>query len=285
MKAQIKKVAIMPNVNKIESICYVEKIANFLWQNDVEVMIEKRFNEFLNNQKFVFVDKEETLVENSDIVIAIGGDGTIIRASKIAAVCGKAVLGMNLGRLGFISGLEKENIFNLKSLLDGNFKVEARAMLSATVRWENKEEAYLCLNDAVISKAGLPKISDITVLTNSDETFKFRADGIILSTATGSTAYSFSAGGPIVAPNVKCVILTPICSHSLVARPIVFSDTTKLNVLTKNFDKDMSLTVDGDKTINLTGTDSICIETSNLEARLINLEEKSFYDKIIEKLK
>lgn len=285
MKAQIKKVAIMPNVNKIESICYVEKIATFLWQNDVEVMIEKRFNEFLNNQKFVFVDKEETLVENSDIVIAIGGDGTIIRASKIAAVCDKAVLGVNLGRLGFISGLEKENIFNLKSLLDGNFKVEARAMLSATVRWENKEETYLCLNDAVISKACLPKISDITVLTNSDETFKFRADGIILSTTTGSTAYSFSAGGPIVAPNVKCVILTPICSHSLVARPIVFSDTTKLNILTKNFDEDMSLTVDGDKTINLAGTDSICIATSNLEARLINLEEKSFYDKIIEKLK
>lgn len=285
MKAQIKKVAIMPNVNKIESICYVEKIANFLWQNDVEVMIEKRFNEFLNNQKFVFVDKEKILVENSDVVVAIGGDGTIIRASKVAAVCGKAVLGVNLGRLGFISGLEKENIFNLKSLLDGNFKVEARAMLSATARWENKEETYLCLNDAVISKAGLPKISDITVLTNSDETFKFRADGIILSTTTGSTAYSFSAGGPIVAPNVKCVILTPICSHSLVARPIVFSDTTKLNILTKNFDEDMSLTVDGDKTINLAGTDSICIETSNLEARLINLEEKSFYDKIIEKLK
>ncbi len=285
MKAQIKKVAIMPNVNKIESICYVEKIAAFLWQNDVEVMIEKRFNEFLNNQKFVFFDKEKTLVENSDIVIAIGGDGTIIRASKVAAVCGKAVLGVNLGRLGFISGLEKGNIFNLKSLLDGNFKVEARAMLSATVRWENKEETYLSLNDVVISRAGLPKISDITVLTNSDETFKFRADGIILSTATGSTAYSFSAGGPIVAPNVKCVILTPICSHSIVARPIVFSDTTKLNILTKNFDKDMSLTVDGDKTINLAGTDSICIETSNLEARLINLEEKSFYDKIIEKLK
>ncbi len=285
MKAQIKKVAIMPNVNKIKSICYVEKIATFLWQNNVEVMIEKQFNKFLNNQKFVFVDKEETLVGNSDVVIAIGGDGTIIRASKIAAACGKAVLGVNLGRLGFISGLEKGNIFNLKSLLDGNFKVEARAMLSATIRWKNKEETYLSLNDVVISKIGLPKISDITVLTNSDETFKFRADGIILSTATGSTAYSFSAGGPIVAPNVKCVILTPICSHSLVARPIVFSDTIKLNILTKNFDKDMSLTVDGDKTINLAGTDSICIGTSNLYARLINLEEKSFYDKIIEKLK
>lgn len=285
MKAQIKKVAIMPNVNKIESICYVEKIATFLWQNNVEVMIEKQFNKFLNNQKFVFVDKEETLVGNSDVVIAIGGDGTIIRASKIAAVCGKAVLGVNLGRLGFISGLEKGNIFNLKSLLDGNFKVEARAMLSVTIRWKNKKETYLSLNDVVISKIGLPKISDMTVLTNSDETFKFRADGIILSTATGSTAYSFSAGGPIVAPNVKCVILTPICSHSLVARPIVFSDTIKFNILTKNFDKDMSLTVDGDKTINLAGTDNICIGTSNLYARLINLEEKSFYDKIIEKLK
>lgn len=285
VKAHIKKVAIMSNTNKTESMCYTEEIADLLWQNNIEVLIEGQFSKFLNNRKFVFIDEEKTLVKNSDIVIAIGGDGTIIRASKIAAEFGKAVLGVNLGRLGFISGLEKENIFKLKSLLEGNFKVETRAMISVNLKWRNKEKTYLSLNDIVISKNGLPKISDITVSTSLGETFRFRADGIILSTATGSTAYSFSAGGPIVDSNMKCIILTPICSHSLVARSIVFSDTTKLDIPTKDFNEDMSLTIDGDKTINLSNVDSVSIETSILEARLINLEEKSFYDKIIEKLK
>ncbi len=232
---------------------------------------------------YLTMDRDTALLhmKDCDLSISVGGDGTTLNVAKIAAEANKATLGINAGRLGFMSGLEKNELKLLKNLVDGSYEIEERMMLSATI--DGKE--YHCLNDAVISRGDLARLIDISVYSDGREVTTSRADGMIFSTPTGSTAYSMAAGGPVLSPDNHCYVVTPICPHSLINRSIVFSSDKMLDV-TVNNDKNNNayLSIDGEKSIPIQSNMHITIAKSSLTAKLIKIKPDNFYEILNKKI-
>ncbi len=284
IKVMNLKVAIITNLNKTEAKNYTKKIIDILCKYRADIFLERSLFEDFREKNCDFFDDTEKMINACDVVLAVGGDGSIIHAAKLAARSNKDILGINLGRVGFISGLEKENICKLKQVLAEEYHTEKRILLSLNLRKKGKTETYLSFNDIVISRNCISKLVDINVKADGEQVYRYRADGIILATPTGSTAYSFSAGGPIVTTGLNCIVLTPICPHSMLARPIIFSDKTDLEVEILRNEKNISAIVDGSLAIDLADCDEIKIKVSDLHVNLINLNNESFCDKIVNKL-
>lgn len=235
-----------------------------------------------------FADRKE-LFSLCDVAIAIGGDGTTLNVAKKAAACDKHILGINAGRLGFMSGLEKDEFSLLEYVVNSDYTIDERMMLKAEcIKHGKVVSSYHCLNDAVISRGNFARLIDINISCDGRKVMDLRADGIIISTPTGSTAYSMAAGGPVVSPDASCIIATPICPHSLMDRSIVFSVDNELIVSADN-DKNESpvLTIDGQEAVNLDFGSKIRITKSEMTAKLIKLKPDNFYEilnrKIIER--
>ncbi len=218
----------------------------------------------------------------ADLIIAIGGDGTIMHIAKQAAASNTPVLGINSGKLGFLAGMEMDETHLLPHLFDGNYQTEDRMLLDVAV--EGCEGIYLAMNEAVVSRGALSRLVDLTVISSDNDVMRYRADGILVATPTGSTAYSLSAGGPVVDPRVPCMLLTPICPHSLYARSYVFKDDTVLRVQTENAREDTFLTVDGEAEVQLPAGGTVTVKRSPLTARLVRLKTQSFQEILQEKL-
>ena len=226
------------------------------------------------------VSFDEGAVGEADCVIAVGGDGTTLNVAKRAALKGIPTLGINAGRLGFMSGLERHELSLLSELVSGNYIIEERMMLKTTLVQGNKEAGvYHCLNDAVISRGNLARLIDISVKCEGRAVTDTRADGMIVSTPTGSTAYSMAAGGPVVSPDNSCFIVTPICPHSLVNRSIVFSSDKELELYVGN---DVSnpcfLSIDGANSIPVDNNSKLVISKSEYRAKLIKIKPDNFYE-------
>lgn len=221
---------------------------------------------------------ENAIYSQSDIAITIGGDGTLIKHAKAASVYGVPCLGINTGRLGFLANLEESDLDYLNALKTGDFTVEKRMMLSVAAECDNEiKYEGVALNDVVISSGSVARLTDIRMNISGDE-IDYRADGIIFSTPTGSTAYSLSAGGPIIDPKVRGILVTPICSHSLTARPILASEDSEISVaLQKSSRTNAYLTVDGVNFGDVTPQTLIKISSANNDARLINLTSSTIY--------
>lgn len=228
----------------------------------------------------------DTLLQDCDAVIAVGGDGTIIHAAKQAAPYDKPILGINAGRLGFLATLESRALGHLKELVDGHYSYTDRMLLEVELDSPGREpERYVCVNDAVVSKGSVSRIIDLTVLSGGKPVMEMRADGIIVGTPTGSTAYSLSAGGPIIDPALECILLTPICPHSLVNRTTVFASDRALTVRAcTDSEYGIYLTVDGEITKALSADDSIHIRKLPHSLRLIELHGKEFFEVYNEKI-
>ncbi len=225
-------------------------------------------------------------LEGCDAVIAVGGDGTTLNVAKRASILGIPTLGVNAGRLGFMSGLERNELELLSNLISGNYKVEERMMLNADIVENGKViSSNICLNDAVISRGDLARLIDINVFCEGREVTKTRADGMIVSTPTGSTAYSMAAGGPVVSPDNSCFIVTPICPHSLVNRSIVFSSDKELELSVGNdLNNNSFLSIDGAASIPITAESRINISKSKYKTKLIKLKPDNFYEILNKKL-
>ncbi len=222
--------------------------------------------------------KEENLYELCDIIVTVGGDGTLIRYAKNAAAHGKAVLGINAGRLGFLADVEKDGIQLLDRLVSGDYTVSPRFMIEAKVYSDDALIAEgVALNDAVIASGGIARLLDLEVGISSD-IISYRSDGVIISTPTGSTAYSMSAGGPIIDPNVRCFAVTPICSHSLTARPIIVGEESELTLkLPKDSDEQAVFSLDGRFCCNVDKDIRIVIRKAPYDAKLITLSGNAIY--------
>jgi NAD+ kinase len=225
-------------------------------------------------------------VKPSDIAIAVGGDGTTLGVAKKASMLGMPTLGINAGRLGFMSGLEQNELSLLSRVVSGDYTVENRMMLCATVvRNDEVIGVYHCLNDAVISRGYLAKLIDINVFCEGRAVTNSRADGMIVSTPTGSTAYSLAAGGPVVRPDNSCFVVTPICPHSLVNRAIVFSADKELELsVTNDENNNAFLSLDGAESVQLEKDTRILISKSEYSAGLIKLKPENFYEILNKKL-
>lgn len=221
-----------------------------------------------------------------DMVTVFGGDGTMLYASRIVAASGVPILGVNLGSLGFLTEVKLEEMRPVfEGVLAGRYRLEERIMLQVEViRAGNSLAVYLALNDAVINKGALARIIDLEVTVSGQLVSLVRADGLIISTPTGSTAYSLSAGGPILYPSLGAVIVTPICPHTLTNRPVVVPDDVVVEVCMRH-GTDMMLTVDGQVGMPLEASDLLRIRKSQAVIRLVQPAGNTFFKLLREKLK
>ena len=220
-----------------------------------------------------------------DMAIAIGGDGTIVHVAKAAAQAGCPVLGINAGHVGFLAGLEADELEALPALLSGDYTVDERAMLEVTVHTDAGDVTRYALNEAVLSRGGLSRLVDVMVHADGGEVLSCRGDGVIIATPTGSTAYSLSAGGPVVDPTVDCVLLTPVCPHSLDSRPRIWPATVTLTAEAVAADGAPAyVTVDGEENIPLTPNHTVTIRRADKTVRLLQLRRDTFYERLRRKL-
>ena len=228
----------------------------------------------------------EAELPRSDMLICFGGDGTILHAARDATLHGVPILGVNMGSVGFMAELERGELPLLAALPQGRFTVQERMMLDVAVWRGNKLLSQdLALNDAVISKGSIARVVELEVLADQVQVSALSGDGVIVATPTGSTAYSMSAGGPIVEPTSRCIIVTPVCAHKLDARALVLDQDRIITVrLPKGSRKHLYLSVDGGKAIRLAGGDRVEIRRSAYATKLVLLSARNFYQVINQKL-
>ena len=227
----------------------------------------------------------ERELPNAEMVICFGGDGTILHMAKAATRKGIPILGVNIGTMGFMAELESTELDKLLKVARGEYTLDSRMMLDVTVQRDRDILFHdICLNDVVVTKGAVARIVHLCVRCDGVAAMEFGGDGVVVSTPTGSTAYSYSAGGPIVEPEAKNIIITPICAHEIGSRCIVASDSRVISVeQIQNARRNAFLSVDGGRAVRLSMGDVATIKKSHLETRLVRLKDRSFYDVVSSK--
>ena len=234
--------------------------------------------------RFYSLDRE---LHNADLVICFGGDGTILHMAKAATRAGLPLLGINIGTMGFMAELEPTELEQLKRLASDDYTLDERMMLDVTVTRDRDIIFHdICLNDAVITKGAVARTVYLNVECDGVQAMECGGDGIIIATPTGSTAYSLSAGGPIVEPDAQNILITPICAHDMVSRCIVASEKRVVRVsVVKNSRRNAFLSVDGGKAVRMNIGDVATIKASPMRTKLVRLKDRSFYDVVNAKFK
>ena len=280
---KVKCVYIIVNSDKEKAVEYAQSISEFLNQNNVVVITDEKHRGRFSADEFYKTVAE--LFEKCDLVVAIGGDGTILNSAKAAVSCSKTVLGVNAGTLGFLASMEPSETDRLIRAINGEYIVEKRMMLEIDVPTADGVKKYLAINEAVVSKGAISRMIEIDVKCGGKRVNNIRADGIIVSTPTGSTAYSLSAGGPVTDPALDCIILTPICPHSLLSRTTIFSGDKQLDVSVDSDNCDNAyLTIDGQEVVDISQTNQLSIKKSEHYALLATFKDKAFYEVLNEKI-
>jgi NAD+ kinase len=222
-----------------------------------------------------------------DLLVSLGGDGTLLRGARLVAPYHKPVLGVNLGHLGFLTSIAPEELeTSLSRVMSGDFALDVRFTLDAhvTSREGSAGPSYVALNDAVLHKGGFARVIRIRVLMGDEEVATYSADGVILSTPTGSTAYSLSAGGAIVVPTVECILATPICPHTLAVRPLLVPASTVVTVEVLSPSEELILTIDGQEGEGLQTGDRLVVRRGDATVPLIRFKGESFLSTLRRKL-
>ena len=242
-----------------------------------------RSYELPKDLRFTKLDRE---LPNAELVICFGGDGTILHMAKAATRKGVPILGVNIGTMGFMAELESTELDHLTRLAQDDYTLDSRMMLDVTVQRDRDIVFHdICLND-VVTKGAVARIANLAVKIDGVQAMQCGGDGIIVATPTGSTAYSLSAGGPIVEPEANNILITPICAHNVTSRCMVTSGRRVITVeLVRNVRRNAFLSVDGGRALRLNMGDMATIKKSTLEAKLVRLKDRSFYDVVNMKFK
>lgn len=287
----MQKFALMTNFNITEKANAAMAVADRIIAHGGEILIaafhrEKLIRMNKSRDEFRYLPIDSVYAE-ADVLVVLGGDGTILEAGRRAAARGIPILGINLGRLGYMAELEMSELDEISRLFTGDYHIEERSMLRVELLNAAGELRSFCdaLNDAVISNGSVSRMIDLELCEGDETVTTYRADGLIIATPTGSTAYSMSAGGAVVDPRVACICATPICPHSFIARPLLFPDSAVLRVKNIcNREKMLYLTVDGRMNFELYRNQSVRITKSNRTTRLIRLKHRGFYRKLRQKM-
>ena len=268
-----------------DAVRAARKLAAWLEARGKKVFIDRTTAAAIRRQGY----DAESIPPMVEMIIVLGGDGTLLSAARHVANAHRDVpiFGVNLGSLGFMAEVSLDELYdNLEKAIAGRLATEDRIMLTASVLREGERIAqYRVLNDAVINKGALARMMQLKVSVNEGHLTTFRADGLIVSTPTGSTAYSLSAGGPIIYPTIHCFVLTPICPHTLSNRPIALPDNVIVSVCLTSPSEDVALTLDGQIGFPLLPNDVVEIKKSRFKMKLIKHPTKSYYDILRAKLK
>ncbi len=275
--APIKRVGLFGNPLKSDLPGAVKTIGDICTSAGVEIFASEDLAGGVPSS--IPVLPNEDLIEKVDVVIALGGDGTMLRASRVLGLSGVPLLGVNLGSLGYLTDVPLEELSPaLEQLFSGQFHIDTRSRVYCSVwREENKIATAGALNDLVVNMGPLPRALDMELLMDGDSLGRFLGDGIIVSTPTGSTAYNLSAGGPICQSTVDCLLVAPICPHSLGMRPLIVSGDTKIELLLHHTGEGAVLTADGQRTNTLASGDRLAFREAHREVNLIKFPDSSFY--------
>ncbi len=277
--------AIIPNLSRQNAEDVTRAVCNELKILNAEFAL-------LNENKDVFSDicsqfyDEETLYKEADVVIAIGGDGTIINSAKKASDAGVPILGINAGRVAFMAGLEPQELSLLDRLISGKYSVDKRMMLAASVVVDGKiVNEFNCVNDVFVGRGTHVNMVRLTINCDDAQVSEYYSDGVIISTPTGSTAYSLSAGGPVIDPLIESILLTPVCPHSMFQRPMIFRSDSVLEIVDNNEPGNVFAFFDGGQAVPIPENSKIIVKKSNKTADFIRIKSDTFVDILNAKLR
>jgi len=281
----MKRIGIVAKTDRQEARTVVPQLLEWCRARGLQPLCEKE-TAGLCPEAAVATAMRPELPAQVDLLLVLGGDGTLLSMARLVGDLGVPILGVNLGGLGFLTALTVEELFPaLEAYLSGGLVIEERMMLAAGVsRQGERLSEYVALNDMVITKSAMSRIIRLEVAIDGQLATGYRADGLIISTPTGSTAYGLSAGGPIVFPTMDAVVLTPICSHTLTNRPIVLPASQRIEV-TLLTDQDVMLTADGQVGFALKPLDTVEVRCAAARTRLLRFPQKHFFSVLRTKLK
>lgn len=285
----MKKIVLTPNPYRDKQFKFVQTALRQLSGCGAELRVCLPFDV----DKSIELPKHITLtplardLPGADMLICFGGDGTILHASKAATRADVPILGVNIGTMGFIAELESGELSLLSRIAAGEYTIERRRMLEVTVHRGGAEVLKeICLNDAVITKGAVARVVRMAVYCDDVLAMEFGGDGAIVATPTGSTAYSLSAGGPMVEPDARVMVITPICAHDIRTRPIVAADDRVVTIKLDSFGKRSAyLSVDGGRAMRLGAGDTVRVARATVETKLVRVKQRSFYEVVGSKFK
>ncbi len=282
----MKKVAILPNVQKDKGLETTKRLVRYLVEKGCEPQLSQEVAERAEMSQYA--REEAELYSQSDLLISLGGDGTLLGIGRRTARFEKPILGINLGTLGFLTAEEKSHAEKaIDQVLSGDFKLEKRMMLECSIATgENRTEGIIALNDICITRGNLYKILEFHVYVNDEYVDTLLADGVIICTPTGSTAYNLSAGGPVLKADAEIIAITPISPHTLTSRPIVVSaeDVVTVEVKPSREDTPFTVSADGQDNFTLMGKNVVQIRKAKVWTTIIKTKPQSFYDVLRHKL-
>jgi NAD+ kinase len=279
----MQKIGIICKTGISEPVVILKELLPWLKQKGYETFVDVETASVLNIDGF----SRSQIPSLSDMIIVLGGDGTLISTCRLVADKGVPVLGVNIGGLGFLTEIPVEKLYEmLEMVLTGNCPIEERLMLKAQVLRHGAVIAeYNVLNEVVVNKAALARIIDLETYINQSYVTTFKADGLIISTPTGSTAYSLSAGGPVLYPTLDNMVVTPICPHTLTNRPIVLAGNSVIEVILRSPTERVYLTLDGQVGFSVMQNDSVVVVKSPFKTRLLIPCDRDYFEILREKLK
>lgn len=269
------RIGIILHARRQDALEYAVQVVRYLKERGVDVCAEDEFARELGVTAF-------SQVERADVIVSLGGDGTLLQGVQVAFKWEAALLGINMGRVGFLTEVEPREIeLALNAVIAGNYQIETRPVLHV----EAGNQHWHALNDVVLSRGGSARLTTINTWVDGELSGRYVADGVIVATPTGSTGYSLSAGGPIISPKVDCMVITPICAHTLQHRPTVVHGGAQIVLELRPDDVQVaSLQVDGQSCMELTAGMKVQIRMDHRPIRLIRLKPQNFYQLVRDKL-
>jgi NAD+ kinase len=285
----MKRIGIIPKRNDPQALSVARDLFAWLCDRGEEVLLEQEMGDLLGPSAagVARLIKRNEFPEQAEMIVVLGGDGTLLSVARLVLSHRVPILGVNLGRLGFLTEITVDELFGfMEHVLDGDYRIDERVVLNASVRRSGETAAtFTVLNDAVINKGALARMIELEATLNHEYLTTFRADGLIISTPTGSTAYNLSAGGPIVYPTLDTIIITPICPHTLTNRPIVIPDDVVIRVHLKSKTMEVILTLDGQQGFPLEFGDVVEVTKSEDRILLVKAPYRNYFEVLKEKLK
>lgn len=281
----MKSVAIVSKPQKPELSQIIPELTTWLEQHGYQVFMDRETAAYVTNGHGV-VERSDLAQHRPDFVIVLGGDGTLLSAARAVAPVQAPILGVNLGSLGFLTEVPLGELYpTLRGMTANECEIESRSMLQARVmRNGNLVAEYHALNDTVVSKTTIARLASFDIYVDGAYVSNYKGDGLIVSTPTGSTAYSLAAGGPVLMPRVEALQITPICPHSLSHRPLVIRDSSEIEIVVESATEEVFLSIDGQIGHPLAESDHLLCRKSPYETRLLRLR-KSFFEVLRTKLK
>ena len=276
-------IAVFPNKNKKKAKVVLNRLVDFYQNKDVHLVLPKDEAEFFGYPAFGVENIFDAAI---NLGLTIGGDGTLLGVCRRLALRNIPVCGINIGRFGFLADIELSELEDkLDKVLQGEYRIEERLMLAGIIKRGNQMSFVgNAINDIVVTKGGVARMLNLGLSIDNCLIANYQADGLIVSTATGSTGYSLSAGGPIINPKVKLLLVTPICPHTLNARPMIISEDEEVRINVAAAHRDILLTFDGQESCNLVPGDEVIVRKSSFMAKIIKFEDKNYYKTMRTKL-